>query len=70
MMTSHVFGYCQSPLRRHKIDTGLQAELLSGFETYVPMLGELLCFPDTYCGLSVLIRSPIVRVGVPVSFFI
>lgn len=24
----------------------LQADLLSGFETYDPMSGELLCFPE------------------------
>lgn len=48
---------------------GLQAELLSGFETYVPMSGEHLCSLDTYCGLNILFRLPDVRVGVPVSFF-
>lgn len=36
--------------RRHgKSLNGLQAELLSGFETYVPMSGGRLCFHDTYC---------------------
>ena len=32
---------------------GLQAELLSGFEAYVPMSRECLCSHDTYCRFDI-----------------
>ena len=47
----------------------LQADLLSGFETYEEISGDHLCFPDTYCGMDHKWLNRCNRVGVSASPF-
>jgi len=65
-----LFQCCHRPNHRCSLMFGLQAELLSGFETYVPMPRVHLCSLDTYCGMNISFKYPDHRVGVPVSLLI